>query len=269
MPLEVRKNIRFVLTDVDGTLTHNGHLEVKAYAALAALRNSGKKVVAVTGRSAGWCDHMARMWPVEGVVGENGAFYFRYDARSCRMIRRFLRSEEQRRKDMCRLSSLTSQVLQMFPGCALASDQHYRETDLAIDFCEDVRPLPLETAKAVLEFFRDAGFEGKISSIHVNVWCGDYSKLTTSRLFFKEVFATDMEALLQEALYIGDSPNDEPMFGFFPHSVGVANILKFPDMQTCPRYMTPSRGGRGFSELSAMLVAAADVKHSASLVSCS
>ena len=33
-----------------------------------------------TGLLAGWCDHIARMWPVDGVVGENGALYFWYDA---------------------------------------------------------------------------------------------------------------------------------------------------------------------------------------------
>ena len=32
-------------------------------------------------------------------------------------------------------------ILAEVPGCALASDQLYREADLAIDFCEDVAPL--------------------------------------------------------------------------------------------------------------------------------
>ena len=36
----------------------------------------GSRVVPVTGRPAGWVDHIARMWPVDGVVGENGGLWF-------------------------------------------------------------------------------------------------------------------------------------------------------------------------------------------------
>ena len=73
------RKIRFVLTDIDDTLTENGRLPAKSYQALESLQQSGLKVIPITGRPAGWCDHIARMWPVDGVVGENGAFYFTYD----------------------------------------------------------------------------------------------------------------------------------------------------------------------------------------------
>ena len=72
------RGIRALLFDIDETLTTEGKLTAQAYAALERLHAAGKKVVAVTGRPAGWCDHIARMWPVDAVVGENGAFYFFY-----------------------------------------------------------------------------------------------------------------------------------------------------------------------------------------------
>ncbi|HEV7820000.1 MAG TPA: HAD hydrolase family protein, partial [Burkholderiales bacterium] len=74
-----RARIRGVFCDIDDTLTTGGKLTAAAYAALEALQRAGLLVVPITGRPAGWCDQIARMWPVHAVVGENGAFYFRYD----------------------------------------------------------------------------------------------------------------------------------------------------------------------------------------------
>ncbi|WP_031485002.1 HAD family hydrolase [Maridesulfovibrio frigidus] len=254
MPISVRQKTRYVLTDIDDTLTDNGSLEAKTFAALAALRDSGRKVVPVTGRSAGWCDHMARMWPVEGIIGENGAFYFRYDHGEKRMIRRYVREKGTRLKDRMRLDSLCQKALDAVPGCALAADQPYRDTDLAIDFREDVPPLPEADAEKVLKIFTEAGFQGNISSIHVNVWCGDYSKLTTTHLMFKEIFDEDLKSIIDEVVYIGDSPNDESMFTYFPNSIGVANILDFKNFTKHPTYMTDNRGGKGFAEFSKLLI---------------
>ena len=87
MPRATRLAIRGVLTDIDDTLTTHGRLTAQAYAALERLRAAGRRVIPITGRPAGWCDHIARMWPVDAVVGENGAFYMRYDAASRRLVR--------------------------------------------------------------------------------------------------------------------------------------------------------------------------------------
>ena len=73
-----RRRVRGLLCDIDDTLSTAGRLSAEAYGALERLKEAGLLVVPVTGRPAGWCDHIARMWPVDAVVGENGAFYFRY-----------------------------------------------------------------------------------------------------------------------------------------------------------------------------------------------
>ena len=88
--------VRGVLLDIDDTLTTHGRLTVDAYAALERLRAAGKLVIPVTGRPAGWCDHIARMWPVDAVVGENGAFYMRYDRDARRLVKRFVVDEAER-----------------------------------------------------------------------------------------------------------------------------------------------------------------------------
>ena len=67
----------------------------------------------------------------------------------------------------------------------------------------------------------------KVSSIDVNGWFGQYDKLTTTKKMFDELFGIDLAAKKSRYVFVDDSPNDQPMFAFFPHSVGVANVGDF------------------------------------------
>jgi hypothetical protein len=186
------RGVRAVLFDIDETITTAGKLTALAYAALERLQRAGVRVVPVTGRPAGWCDHIARMWPVDAVVGENGAFYFFYSGN--RLHKRFQDGAASRAEKRSRLDAIAAQILAAVPGCALASDQPYRETDLAIDYCEDVPPLPLEAAQRIAALMRQCGLTAKVSSIHINGWFGEYDKLATSRRLFAERFGLDLGA---------------------------------------------------------------------------
>ncbi|MGH6959568.1 MAG: HAD-IIB family hydrolase, partial [Dongiaceae bacterium] len=135
-PVAARRRIRGVFTDIDDTLTTDGRLTAAAYGALERLRAAGFLVVPITGRPAGWCDHIARMWPVDAVVGENGAFYFRYVDAERRMVRRYWKSAGERAADRARLNTLEAEILAAVPGARTAADQAYREADLAIDVRE-------------------------------------------------------------------------------------------------------------------------------------
>lgn len=242
--------VRAVFTDIDDTLTSDGRLPADAYAALERLHDAGLAVVPITGRPAGWCDMIARFWPVAGVVGENGAFYFAYQRDERRMAQRFFASPEERRVNRARLDSLRDTILREVPGTGIASDQLYREADLAIDICEDVPPLPKPEVDRVLRIFADAGAIAKLSSIHVNGWFGDYDKLSMSRLFAADILGFDLDAEKERVVFIGDSPNDGPMFGFFPNSCGVANIRDFADGGVVlPAYVADGHGGAGFVEI--------------------
>jgi len=255
MPPAVRAAVRGVCTDIDDTLTTHGRLTAEAYAALERLRAAGKRVIPITGRPAGWCDHIARMWPVDAVVGENGAFYMRYDAASRRLVKRFLAADATRRANRARLAVIGERILAAVPGCALASDQLYREADLAIDFCEDVPPLPRAAVDRIVALMQGEGMTAKVSSIHVNGWFGDYDKLGMTRTLLAEAFAVDLDAERERWLFAGDSPNDAPLFAYFPNSVGVANLRAFADrIATLPAYVTVGEGGAGFAEIARALL---------------
>jgi len=255
-PIKERRAVRGVLCDIDDTLTTGGRLTADAYAAMERLERAGLQVVPITGRPAGWCDHIARMWPVAAVVGENGAFSFRYDRSRRVMKRAFAHDAATRAANRERLRAIAADILRAVPGCAIAADQHYRETDLAIDYCEDVARLPREAVDRIVALMQARGLTAKVSSIHVNGWFGAYDKLAATRRLVREEFRADLDASRESYVFVGDSPNDAPMFAFFPHSIGVANIREFAGrLEHEPRYVTSAASGAGFCEAAELLLA--------------
>ena len=245
--------IKGVLTDIDDTLSTDGNLTVDAYRAMWDLHKAGYLLVVVTGRPAGWCDHIARFWPVDAVVGENGGFYFHHDGE--KLIRFYLYNDAERRAFRVQLDTIREMILREVPGCAVASDQAYREYDLAIDFCEDVDPLPWAEVIRIRDLFEVAGATARISSIHVNGWFGEFNKLTTTRLCARELFGITEERFKDEFVFCGDSQNDEPMFACFTHSFGMANIRNFLQlMKSRPAYITSQPAGLGFCEVAGLLL---------------
>jgi HAD superfamily hydrolase (TIGR01484 family) len=257
MPAATAAAVEILFTDIDDTLTLHGRLPATAYAALEALEAAGIAVVPVTGRPAGWCDLIARLWPVTAVVGENGAFYYRYDRQARRMQRVYVKPAAARAADRAKLDQILAEVLATVPGAALAADQAGRDCDLAIDFAEDVGPLDQAAIRAIVAVFERRGAVAKVSSIHVNGWFGTYDKRSMCERLLVEHFGVSRESLGERAAFIGDSPNDAPMFGSFPCSIGVANLERFFDtLDAYPRWITRQAGGLGFRELADRLLAA-------------
>ena len=255
LPVSVRSGLLGVLTDIDDTLSTHGKITACAYTAMERLRGAGLLIIPVTGRPAGWCDHIARMWPVDAVVGENGAFYMRYDARAHKLTTFFATAPDKRRRQRQRLAVIAAKILREVPGCAVASDQHYRESDLAIDFREDVPRLSAENVARIVALMRAEGLTAKVSSIHVNGWFGAYDKLTMTRTLLADAFDLNLEQKKERFVFVGDSPNDAPMFEYFPYSVGVANVREFGDFgANSPKYVTERESGAGFAEIAELLL---------------
>jgi len=254
-PAQQIQSVKYLLADIDDTITTEGRLTPDAYTALARLQDAGLKVIPITGRPAGWCDHFARMWPIDAIVGENGAFYFCYDHEMRTFKKRFSATDAQRAENRRRLDDVSQLILREVPGSALASDQNYREADIAIDFCEDVAPLPEPEIQRIVTLMEDNGLTAKVSSIHVNGWIGDYDKLTMTKILMADVFDCDIEKEKGDFVFVGDSPNDQPMFGYFPNAVGVANLKNFESSLTqMPAYVTELEAGSGFVELANSLI---------------
>lgn len=256
---EERAGLTGLMCDLDDTLTTDGGLPAKSYDRLERLSDAGLAVIIVTGRPAGWCDLIARLWPVNAVIGENGAVVFRKvgEGKNVSVEREWLRDADTRARDRSLLEKALHAAIAAVPGSAPATDNPWRDTDIALDFAEDVTPLSLEHAARAKAVFEAAGATAKISSIHVNAWFGDHDKKTTAFAVLKKHFGLDEGQARQRIAYIGDSPNDAPMFAALDHTIGVANVKRFdlpPASQ--PRYVTTRESADGFVELADAILSA-------------
>ena len=243
MPAEDIRKLKYVLCDIDDTITSDGKLPAESYTALWKLHDAGIQVIPVTGRPAGWCDLIVRQWPVRAVVGENGAFVFYFEDGHLKTYTHPSVEKNPAQK----LAAVRDAALAAVPGCRVSKDQFSRIYDVAIDFREDPPYLTFEDAERIREVCESLGATAKVSSIHVNAWFGNYSKVETSELFLRDILGEgDPDGTV---IFFGDSPNDEPMFGRFPNACAVANIRRFQDRLTAPpAYVTEGEAAAGFTE---------------------
>ncbi|MDH5939138.1 hydrolase [Vibrio splendidus] len=247
------QHINWVLTDVDDTLTWQGSLPPETLIALQKLRDNGIKVVAVTGACAGWCDHIAQLWPVDAVLGENGAFLLEKQDGALQ-----LSSEtplEQVRQNQAKLKQEVEAILLSYPDLSLTLDQSYRLCEVAIDIGQNRKPVDPETVQAVLERIHALGAHATASSIHINAWYGEHSKKNAVHRFLTNK-GLSLEQIHNQACYVGDSMNDQQMFESLPLTVGVANIKHYWDkLDHHPSKVMSQPGGYGFAEFVDALLA--------------
>jgi HAD superfamily hydrolase (TIGR01484 family) len=242
MSVESAHRIKALLFDLDGTFVSKDTLLSSTYSSLEKIRNSGIKTIAVTGRPAGWCDLMARWWPIDAVVGENGAFS--YSKVNDRIVRNTYHDSVLYPAYQQKLQALFEELLAKYNYLKLASDQSFRHWDIAIDIAEESE-VPLEAALDIVRICQEKGARAAISNIHVNIWFGDYNKENMSIKVLNDFGLTK-----NDGIYIGDSPNDSPMFGYFPLSIGVSSVLNYKEiMDNLPNYVTKGSGAEGFVEL--------------------
>lgn len=242
-------DIKFVLSDVDDTITSHGQLLPETYQAIHQLVANEIVFIPITGGCAGWCDSFSRLWPSAAVIGENGGFYLKRQADNSIQYH-FWQSEKERKENSEKLHQLARQALKDVPEVRMAKDQSYRLVDVAIDYNQDIKGVERSRVDKVIKVFTDAGANAKASSIHVNAWIGDYNKKAMACHMLAKEFNLSEQQMRQQVLFIGDSLNDETMFEFFPNSVGVANITpQLSQLQHQPKWITQEAYGLGFNQM--------------------
>ncbi|MDB4968932.1 MAG: haloacid dehalogenase-like hydrolase [Myxococcales bacterium] len=249
-------SLRGIFCDVDDTLTHAGSLVPAAYEAIVRATDAGLRVVAVTGRPAGWAEVLASTWPLAGAIGENGAFAVRRaptgkgverltwdDAATCSAQGR-------------RLSQIADEIIRDIPGARLADDQWLRRCDLAFDIGE-TQQLPAATVDAICDRIRAAGARCITSSVHAHAFFGDHDKARMCARVARAWWDEDLEATRGDWLFVGDSPNDQSCFAWFPVAAGVANVRRYLDrLAPPPAYVAEAEGGHGFAQIVELLLSA-------------
>jgi HAD superfamily hydrolase (TIGR01484 family) len=252
MPDAVARQVTGVVFDVDDTLTRGGVMEREAFAALWDLKDAGLRRLAVTGRPLGFCEVWARTWPVDAVVGENGAGWVA--RRHGRVERGFAHGPAEREAQAEQLARIRARVAEELPGVAVTGDDWARHCDLAFDVGEE-RQVDAATVARLTALIRAEGAHPMVSTVHAHAVPGDWDKATGAAMAALAVLGVDLEPERHRWLFVGDSGNDAAAFAWFEHTVGVANVRDHLDaLPVPPRWVTQGDRGRGFAELAARLL---------------
>jgi len=242
--LENFKDIRFVLTDMDETLTFKGRLAAETYSALERLQRADIRVIPVTAAPAGWCDQMARMWPVDGVIGENGGLFFRRSEDPHHLERDYWHQGQAAELARQQRELLISTIREQLPWARLAADQSFRQTSIAFDI-----PHESEKRQQLSQVIIEAGAEHTFNNLWALAWFGSYDKLTMAQRILRQVYGLVADQEQSQVFYSGDSLNDAPMFGHFKHTLGVSTIHDCLDeLPFKPAWVSAGAGGSGYVE---------------------
>ena len=263
-PIEQRRNIIGVFTDIDDTLTTHGAISADALQALVDLKNAGLHVIPITGRPVGWGESFARTWPVDALVAENGGVAWmakknaensnKIDIKPAYLLPKMLSKVYQnsaliRSENSVRMAKIAALVTSQIAGVEVSQDSAGRETDLAFDYNEFAH-LSTETVQQVVELLQSQGMQTTVSSIHIHGCFGHFDKWTGAQWIIRELFQRELADEQEKWVFVGDSGNDQAMFQHFRHSFGVANLRRFEaQLMYLPRYITPSERGAGFAQV--------------------
>ena len=240
-----------VCFDVDDTVTTHGTLDPAAYQAMFALKALGLKLIAVTGRPLGFAEVIARTWPVDAAVGENGAGFIAKQGSTLRTG--YWDPVELRATQQRRLLHIRERVADELPHILVSSDSWARRCDLAFDIGEQAS-VPREQIDRLLRLIEAEGAHASVSSIHAHAQLGEHDKARGVVLAAAALWGLSEPLVQSEFLFVGDSGNDAAAFSFFELSVGVANVqLHLTRLPMPPRFVTQASFGAGFAELAQTL----------------
>ena len=256
-PAADRQALVGVFTDIDDTLTTDGEITADALQALHDLKAAGLKVVAITGRPAGWSERFAAAWPLDAVVAENGAVALLHSPHGHTLSRRYQQDAATRAANFARMQRVLARIEREVPGAVRSTDSPGRECDIAIDHGEFTHLSDAQIG-TIVEMMKSEGMHATVSSIHVNGWYGDNDKLEGARWIVRELWARRLDDEMDRWAYVGDSTNDALMFEHFRHTIGVANIRRFEAaLSHKPHYVAMGERGAGFAEVAAAVLSSA------------
>ncbi len=253
LPIELARALSGVCFDIDDTVTTHGVLDPDAYAAMFALRRAGLRLVAVTGRPLGFAELVARMWPVDAAVGENGAGYIA--RRGLVLEFGYWDDAETRAQQQIELAQIRARIGGAMPHVRVSNDGWARRCDLAFDVHE-YDALPPEQVAQLSQLLRDEGARVTVSSVHAHAQLGDHDKARGAARALHALFGIEPGEAKQHFMFVGDSGNDAAAFAWFEATAGVANVTRSLDrLPVSPRFVSEAEYGQGFAEIARVLLA--------------
>ena len=246
--------VKGIVFDIDDTVTSGGILQAVAFEAMHRAHKAGLRLVAVTGRPIGWADVVARTWPVDLAIGENGAgWVWRSGAK---VKEGYFCDQVERDKQRAALSKVRASVRKELPHIVESADQWARRCDAAFDVGESVT-LPAEDIEALVTLIESHAMKSSVSSVHAHAIPGSWNKANGTERALADALSITLGTELERWVFIGDSGNDAAAFSYFKISVGVANVRHhLHRLPSPPKFITQANHGEGFAELVDQLVLA-------------
>jgi HAD superfamily hydrolase (TIGR01484 family) len=248
LSIDEASRLRALLFDLDDTMLDGTRLGERAFSALYRLREAGLALVGVTGRPSGWAEVLARLFPVDGIVSENGAIACYADGKRLRV---FDPAETARAERRTRLEVIAGRVFARFDGLEPSDDSSARRSDVAIDIGEHHR-VPPERVAAARAYAEELGARTFTSSVHLHLTLDGANKASGATRFLTMRLGWDATESLGRAAFIGDSENDEACFAAFRTTIAVRNFRGRPTVP--PRFVTEAPRGDGFAEAASVIL---------------
>jgi hydroxymethylpyrimidine pyrophosphatase-like HAD family hydrolase len=253
-PMRILASVKVVAADVDGTVTTDGRLEPSTVTMFKKLQESGRDVVLVTGRSAGWGAALASYIPgLAGVIAENGAVLILANADETSPIILDESLVDNGASSIAAVEECLKAVLATYPDAKPGTDNYCRITDRTIEVSDQIDP------DVVREIASKYGLSHTFSTVHHHLSRSSLNKKTGLLLALRQHIRTGID-VATEVITIGDSANDGPLFepDTFAATFGVRSVLHaLSALRGCvPTYVTLADGGTGFNEIGALLVRA-------------
>ena len=245
------QSLQGVIFDLDDTFLTAGKLTLEAYQALFALRASGLRLVACTGRGSGWGAVIVRQWPLDLAVTENGAVLLAAPTPAT-FIERVSEADRKERRGQVR--QMVQQLRGRFPELVFADDNDARRSDTTFDIGEH-QHLDWALVRRVRQQAHRLGARTFASSVHLHLTLDTDDKASGCLYGLASQFGEDPTAALHRYAYIGDSANDAACFAAFWFSFGVSNVRNhLTELSVGPRFVSTQAQGQGFAEIARRLV---------------
>ncbi len=259
LPVAEARALRGLVFDLDDTLLDHGALGEQAYGALFRLREAGLRLVACTGRPAGWGEILQRQWPVDATIVENGALALVAEGEQAGGARRVVLVDDldrgARRARRAGLLALAEELVARFPGAGLADDNDARVTDVTLDIGEH-RRVPVGEIAEIRRIAGERGVRTLLSSVHLHLTHEPDDKASGVIRLLVERFGEDATKARARYAFVGDSGNDAAPFAAFRLTLGVANVrAHLRALSVPPRFVAAEPMGRGFAAIAARLIA--------------
>lgn len=246
--------VKVVAADVDGTVTTGGRIAPSTLAMFERLRDSGRQVVLVTGRSAGWGAALARYLPgISAVIAENGAVLILAGEGETPPVILDEGITGGTAPAAAAADECLAAVLARYPAAVPGADNYCRISDRTLEVADGVDPGEVARIAAA------HGLTHTFSTVHHHLSRSSLNKQTGLLLALARHVSPGIDPASQ-VVTVGDSVNDELLFepGAFAATFGVRGVLRAiaGSGMRAPDYVALADGGAGFDEIGALLVRA-------------